>query len=83
MAVPSVGGIGLAEKKLPSQAYIKVSGRHRYLRYPRLCSYYRSYFASAEFVKLREFIGERIGWRMGGDSNPRCLSAHTLSRRAQ
>ncbi len=21
--------------------------------------------------------------RMGGDSNPRCLSAHTLSRRAQ
>src|SRR4029077_13717230 len=26
------------------------------------------------------------GWekqRMGGDSNPRCLSAHTLSRRAQ
>src|SRR4030095_8285780 len=22
-------------------------------------------------------------WRMGGDSNPRCLSAHTLSRRAQ
>src|SRR5881398_739489 len=23
------------------------------------------------------------GERMGGDSNPRCLSAHTLSRRAQ
>src|SRR5438046_7349209 len=22
-------------------------------------------------------------WRMGGDSNPGCLSAHTLSRRAQ
>src|SRR6185312_3378197 len=22
-------------------------------------------------------------WRMGGDSNPRCLAAHTLSRRAQ
>ena len=26
---------------------------------------------------------EVIHWRMGGDSNPRCLSAHTLSRRAQ
>jgi hypothetical protein len=26
---------------------------------------------------------EREAGRMGGDSNPRCLSAHTLSRRAQ
>ena len=26
---------------------------------------------------------EGVNQRMGGDSNPRCLSAHTLSRRAQ
>src|SRR3954462_13932348 len=28
-------------------------------------------------------LREIVHWRMGGDSNPRCLSAHTLSRRAQ
>src|SRR5438132_11083640 len=28
-----------------------------------------------------EFLS--ASWRMGRDSNPRCLSAHTLSRRAQ
>ena len=28
------------------------------------------------------WFGSRVK-RMGGDSNPRCLSAHTLSRRAQ
>jgi hypothetical protein len=38
------------------------------------------------YVKLlcnRSLVLVLLGNRMGGDSNPRCLSAHTLSRRAQ
>src|SRR6476659_7464332 len=37
-------------------------------------------------VTLRRYAPALTGTRfkrMGGDSNPRCLSAHTLSRRAQ
>src|SRR5262249_2116219 len=37
----------------------------------------------AELLCFLPFHGRSRGWRMGGDSNPRCLSAHTLSRRAQ
>src|SRR5262245_34543541 len=56
----------------------------RHPRYPRRCSYFCSYSVSCSLVFGCWFTYEPINeWRMGGDSNPRCLSAHTLSRRAQ
>src|SRR5436190_23505904 len=37
----------------------------------------------AEMLCVRPFAQSLRGIRMGGDSNPWCLAAHTLSRRAQ
>jgi hypothetical protein len=55
----------------------------RHLRYPRRCSYSYSYLCCRCSLFNADLPTKTKIWRMGGDSNPRCLSAHTLSRRAQ
>ena len=84
---PGDGFRSTRETGLPQRNFSvigKSSGETR--RYQRIYSDNNSESKLSDIVVSRlsySWIGSCEMWRMGGDSNPRCLSAHTLSRRAQ